>query len=327
VSGAGSAVNGTYTYREDANGKPAYNLLGEATDPFAYRIQWNGEASWILVEIDDAAYELSEDTAFPWQGTWSVSNGDSPAPTVTEIPQPSPNHTDWSEKQALGHIAAAYRGDTGNPANLATYIDWPWRYQVASIITELATEPELTPTVVFIDNVEEDSIFGDIPDSWQANNSSLTQLSIGNSATSIGSYAFYACGFTGSLTLENSVTSIGSQAFYYCSGFTGNLVIPNSVTSIGVQAFRGCSGFTGNLVIPNSVTSINDSAFNNCSGITDAYLNQPIGQIGSNAFYATSITNAYIGPDATGYTLGADQSIGDKSGITVSLWTNYPNVP
>ena len=43
----------------------------------------------------------------------------------------------WNEKQALGHIAAAYRGDTANPANLATYIDWPWRYQVASIITAL----------------------------------------------------------------------------------------------------------------------------------------------------------------------------------------------
>ena len=41
---------------------------------------------------------------------------------------------DWVEKQALGHIAAAYRGDTANPENLATYIDWPWRYQVASII-------------------------------------------------------------------------------------------------------------------------------------------------------------------------------------------------
>jgi len=45
--------------------------------------------------------------------------------------------TNWSEKQALGNIAAAYRGDTTNPANLATYIDWPWRYQVASIIGAL----------------------------------------------------------------------------------------------------------------------------------------------------------------------------------------------
>jgi hypothetical protein len=50
----------------------------------------------------------------------------------------SGNHTDWSENVALGHIAAAYRGDTGNPANLATYIDWPWRYKVASIIDHLS---------------------------------------------------------------------------------------------------------------------------------------------------------------------------------------------
>lgn len=46
-------------------------------------------------------------------------------------------HIDWSENVALGHIAAALRGDTGNPANLATYIDWPWRYKVTSIILAL----------------------------------------------------------------------------------------------------------------------------------------------------------------------------------------------
>jgi hypothetical protein len=44
---------------------------------------------------------------------------------------------DWGEKQALGHIAAAYRGDTGDAGALATYINWPWRYQVASIIISL----------------------------------------------------------------------------------------------------------------------------------------------------------------------------------------------
>jgi hypothetical protein len=55
---------------------------------------------------------------------------------------------DWGEKQALGHIAAAYRGDTGNPANLATYIDWPWRYQVASIITSLAAPATFNAVIV-----------------------------------------------------------------------------------------------------------------------------------------------------------------------------------
>jgi hypothetical protein len=48
---------------------------------------------------------------------------------------------DWTEKQALGHIAAAYRGDTGTPENLATYINWPWRYQVASIIGGISVIP------------------------------------------------------------------------------------------------------------------------------------------------------------------------------------------
>jgi hypothetical protein len=49
---------------------------------------------------------------------------------------------DWTEKQALGRIAAAYRGDTANPANLATYIDWPWRYQVASVIINTAIDAD-----------------------------------------------------------------------------------------------------------------------------------------------------------------------------------------
>lgn len=46
-------------------------------------------------------------------------------------------HNDWSEKEALGHIAAAYRGDTANPENISTYINWPWRYKVAAIILAL----------------------------------------------------------------------------------------------------------------------------------------------------------------------------------------------
>jgi|688.fasta_scaffold03885_4 hypothetical protein len=153
-------------------------------------------------------------------------------------------------------------------------------------------------------------------------------LTIPNSVTIIGNYAFGNCnGFTGNLTIPNSVTSIGSYAFSNCSGFTGNLIIPNSVTSIGNYAFGNCNGFTGNLTIGNSVTSIGDYAFSNCLFLTAAYLNQPIGQVAVNAFmYASNIDNIYIGPDATGYTLGAGQSVGGAN-VTVSVWTNYPNVP
>jgi hypothetical protein len=73
---------------------------------------------------------------------------------------------DWGEKQALGHIAAAYRGDTANPANLATYIDWPWRYQVASIINALQVPPtpEFSPSdiddlVLWLDGSDSSTMF------------------------------------------------------------------------------------------------------------------------------------------------------------------------
>jgi hypothetical protein len=137
VSGAGSnEVNGTYTYRGESNGKPYYNLVGEPDNADTASVSWIGDR-WIIVNsLQGERYESLEDTGFPWLvETWIVAgSGESPVPTLT---QQTPNHTDWSEKQALGHIAAAYRGDTANPANLATYINWPWRYQVASIITSL----------------------------------------------------------------------------------------------------------------------------------------------------------------------------------------------
>ena len=39
-----------------------------------------------------------------------------------------------------------------------------------------------------------------------------------------------------SVTIPDSVTSIGDYAFSYCTGLT-SVTIPNSVTSIGADAF------------------------------------------------------------------------------------------
>ena len=43
------------------------------------------------------------------------------------------------------------------------------------------------------------------------------------------------------ITILDSVTSIGKYAFTGCSGLT-SIVIPDGVTSIGKWAFCGCSG-------------------------------------------------------------------------------------
>ena len=75
------------------------------------------------------------------------------------------------------------------------------------------------------------------------NKTTLASVTIGNSVTNIGKYAFYKCTGLSSVIIPNSVTSIGDYAFYNCSGLT-SVTIGNSVTSIGDYAFYGCTGLT-----------------------------------------------------------------------------------
>ena len=117
-------------------------------------------------------------------------------------------------------------------------------------------------------------------------------ITIPNSVTSIGEYAFSGCSGLTSITIPNSVTSIGEYAFYGCSGLT-SITIPNGVTSIGDGVFKGCSGLTS-ITIGNSVTSIGKSAFYGCSGLTSITIPNSVTSIGEYAFYGcinmTSIT-------------------------------------
>ena len=205
-----------------------------------------------------------------------------------------------------------------------------------------------------------EKIVGDIPANYASTEgiaSTAKGLVIGTSCTSIGSSAFYYCsaltgdlvipdsvttieggsfagafigcfGFT-SLTIGNSVTSIGDYAFYLCVAFgaVGDLVIPDSVTSIGYYAFGNC-GLSGTLTIGNSVTTIGGYAFGGMPNLTTAYLAPPLANVGSNAFLFSGLTTVYAKDAvANGWTLGAGQTVGDKTGVTVIDWTNYPNIP
>ena len=95
---------------------------------------------------------------------------------------------------------------------------------------------------------------------------SLTgSLIIPNTVLGIGDSSFSDCSNLTSISIGNSVTTIGEYAFWNC-GFTGSLTIPNSVITIGYNAFRECRGIIS-LNIGNSVTNIENGAFYNCKNI------------------------------------------------------------
>ena len=86
----------------------------------------------------------------------------------------------------------------------------------------------------------------------------LASVSLPDSLTNIGDYAFYGCTKLSSITIPNKVTAIGSYAFYRCSNLY-NVVIPEGVVSIGSSSFYG-SALT-RITLPKSLKSIGASSF------------------------------------------------------------------
>ena len=134
--------------------------------------------------------------------------------------------------------------------------------------------------------------------------SSLTNIVIPESVTSIGNEAFIDCTSLNEINIPSSVTSIGNNTFNGCSSLT-NIVIPSSVTSIGDSTFSGCSSLTS-IVIPSSVTSIGDMAFILCTSLTEINIPSSVTSIGDNTFNGCDklVTIHYSGT-ATGAPWGA----------------------
>jgi hypothetical protein len=133
----------------------------------------------------------------------------------------------------------------------------------------------------------------------------LVGITIGNSVTSIGNYAFYGaslasatigsgsigdnafsdCRSLASVTIGNSVTTIGQSAFLQCGSLTSvTFEATSKVTSIRQQAFLGCN--LASVTIPASVTSIGDQAFSQCNILTSVTFatGSNISNFGNNVF-------------------------------------------
>jgi hypothetical protein len=153
---------------------------------------------------------------------------------------------------------------------------------------------------------------------WAFGYSGLTGVTIPNTVTNLGRYAFYGCGGLTFIMIPNSATNIGEFALANCdeltsitvdpvnpafdslggilfdkshttivaypAGLGGSYSIPDGVTSIGAGAFAWCNTNLISVTIPNSVTNIGDSAFTWCISLTNLPIPSSVTTIGGGAF-------------------------------------------
>ncbi len=134
-----------------------------------------------------------------------------------------------------------------------------------------------------------------IPSNAFSSKYGIKSITLPDTITSIGSFAFYNGDIT-SINIPDGVTEIGRQAFQGCR-YLESVVIPNSVTTLEMSVFEGCSALRS-VVLPEHFTSIGNYAFKNCKSLEAITIPEGVVSIGSSAFYSCdSLTEVFV-PDS-----------------------------
>ena len=126
----------------------------------------------------------------------------------------------------------------------------------------------------------------------------LLQVSIPDSVSSIGNYAFLGNRNLTELRLPASDTEICSHAFEDCGILA--LTLPERTKRIADYTFYGCR--MRNLVIPEGVTEIACEAFSHCTALRQVVLPSTLQKIGMLAFENAGRTNGFGEHTYTGIT-------------------------
>ncbi len=131
------------------------------------------------------------------------------------------------------------------------------------------------------------------PAPWHAYRDSITELSVAEGITRIGTFAFLEMEQLKAVRLPDSVAQISSYAFYGCSGIE-TAYIGTGVEKLGDGAFEQCKSLKA-IRLPSSLLSIGQKAFYNCISLISITVPASVYQMGDRVFaYCAGLRSAVV---------------------------------
>jgi hypothetical protein len=152
--------------------------------------------------------------------------------------------------------------------------------------------------------------------------SQITSVTIPESVTTIGRFAFAVSSNLTSVSIPDSVTTIENEAFYQCHGLI-SVTLGQGVTSIGDLAFFRNSGLAF-LSLPESLTTIGERAFEGCA-LTSLSFGQNLASLGTGTFFRCTKLRSIVFRSTLGFM--GPYCFGDCDALTAAVFLgNAPGV-
>ena len=130
-------------------------------------------------------------------------------------------------------------------------------------------------------------------------NCNLLSVSIPDSVTFIGNYAFWNCTALKRAVVGRGVNTLNLGTFMGCTSLV-QVDLPDSLTSLGDGVFQNCTALS-TVVLPETIEALGDKCFSNCTSMESIALPRTITTIARNCFRGCTSLSTVIMPGAVEY--------------------------